>query len=356
MKLRQSNGLLRGILEGTCDAVYVKDLQGCYLMINPAGAQMLGKPLEQIVSKSVFELFSPEVARQMMEFDRQAVESGETVTGELTITLGGTVRTFVITRSPYRDHRGDIIGVVGVSRDITERQRAAEHLESSRAQLRALSARLQSAREDERKRIAREIHDELGQVLTGLKMEISSLAKRLTSQDNGVDRPQIAERARTINQLIDGAIQTVRKISTELRPGLLDTLGLTAAIEWHVEEFQKSTGIRCDLKLSTNGFTLEQERSIAVFRIFQEILTNVARHAQATRVDITFDEHDRDLILTAQDNGRGIKASEFSNPKSLGLIGMRERALLLGGEVNIRGVRGKGTTVTLRVPLDKKPA
>jgi PAS domain S-box-containing protein len=350
----KSDNLLRGIIEGTSDTVYVKDVQGRYLIINPSGARLLGNPVEEIIGKDDAEFCSPESARQIMESDRQVVESGKTVTGEMTITLAGTARTFLTTKSPYRDQHGRIIGLIGVLHDITERQRAAEHLENSRAQLRALSARLQSVREDERKRVAREIHDELGQVLTGLKMEISSLARRLSSPDGAADWPQIVERARGINELIDSAIQTVRKISAELRPGLLDAVGLTAAIEWYAEEFQNRIGVKCHLKLPPKDIALDQERSIAVFRIFQEIMTNVARHAQATRIGITLEEHGHDLILAAQDNGRGIKASELSNPTSLGLLGMRERALLLGGEVNIRGAQGRGTTVTVRIPLDKK--
>ncbi len=352
--LRQGNELLRGVIEGTPDAVYVKGLDDRYLVINPAGARLLGSSVEEIVGKDDSAFCSPETARQIIELDRRVVESGEAVTGEMTITVAGEARTFLTTRSPCRDQDGKIIGLITVLRDITERQRAAEHLENSRAQLRALSARLQSVREEERRRIAREVHDELGQLLTGLKMEVSLLARRLSSRDDGADHPRMVERAKGINELIDSAIQTVRRIATELRPGLLDTIGLTAAIEWHAEEFKRRTGIKCHLKFSPKSLAADQERSIAIFRIFQEILTNIARHAQATRVDVTLEERGRELILTAHDNGRGITASEFSNPKSLGLLGMRERALLLGGEVSVRGAHGGGTTVIVRIPVEAK--
>jgi PAS domain S-box-containing protein len=351
--LRQSYNLLRGIIEGTSDVVYVKDLQGRYLIINPPGAQQLGRSVEEMIGKDDYHFFTPETARQITELDRQVMEQGETMTGEMTIVLSGTAHTFQMTKSPYRDHNGEIIALIGVSHDITDRQRAAEHLENSRAQLRALSGRLQSVREEERRRIAREIHDELGQILTGLKMELASLTRRLSPPDSNTDWKQIGERTKSINQLIDDAIQTVRKISTELRPGLLDTVGLAATIEWYAEEFQARTGINCHLSSLSKKTALDQERSIAVFRIFQEILTNVARHAQATNVDVALEEEGNDLVMIAQDNGRGVNAGELSNPKSLGVLGMRERATLLGGELNIRGIQGKGTTVTLRVPLDK---
>jgi signal transduction histidine kinase len=242
-----------------------------------------------------------------------------------------------------------------VGRDITEHQQAAEHLENSRAELRALSAQLQSVREEERMRISREIHDELGQVLTGLKMDVVSLARRMSDATATRDWRQLKERAQSIAELINNAILTVRRISTELRPGLLDAVGLTAAIEWQAKEFENRTGIKCRLGLPDADVILDQNRSVAVFRIFQEILTNVTRHAQASEVNIILEAREADLFLEARDNGRGIRASEFSNPKSLGLLGMRERTLLLGGEFNIRGVQGKGTTVTVRIPLETKP-
>jgi PAS domain S-box-containing protein len=353
-ELQQSNNLLRAIIEGASDAVYVKDMDSRYLIINKSGAQLFGKPAEEIVGKNDIEFASPESARQKMEFDREVKESGETLSRQLTLTIGKNVRTVQVTKSPYRDHRGNIVGVIGVMHDITDRQRAAENLENSRAQLRALSGRLQAVREEERMRIAREIHDELGQVLTGLKIEITSLAKRLSNPGSNEKPEQLTARTQSITELIDSAIQTVRKISGELRPGLLDAVGLAAAIEWHAKEFINRHGINCVLKIPAKGMILDQERSIAVFRILQEILTNVARHSQATEVTIAVEEQGNDLILKAQDNGRGIRASEFSNPNSLGLLGMRERAYLFGGDVAIRGAQGQGTTVTVRIPLDKK--
>lgn len=350
--LRQTRNLLHGIIEGTPDVFFMKDKEGRFLVINPAGASLFGRKAEEIIGRNDAELHSPEYVSQISEIDRQVLNTGEAKTYELAITASGVMKAFLFTKTPYRDHTGQIIGLVGIGRDITEHQRSAEHLENSRAELRALSARLQSVREEERMRIAREIHDELGQVLTGLKIDVVSLARKISDPDTKVDWGQLRTKTESIASLINNAILTVRKISTELRPGLLDAVGLIAAIEWQAREFEKRTGIKCRLKLPSASISLDQNRSIAVFRIFQEILTNVARHSQATEVAVIIEEQNASLLLEARDNGRGIRASEFSNPKSLGLLGMRERALLLGGEVNIRGVQGKGTTVSLRVPFE----
>lgn len=347
----QNQLLLKGVIEGIPDAVFVKDRMGRYLIINRLGARLHGKREEEIIGKHDTELFPIEDIQQTIDIDREVMESGEGRVYELAVTIEGRTRAILFTKTPFLSQAGNIIGVVVVARDITEHQRASENLENSRVELRALSARLQSVREEERMRIAREIHDELGQVLTGLKIDIVSLTKRISDSVSKEDWVILKDRAQEITDLINNAIQTVRKISTELRPGLLDAVGLTAAIEWQAKEFESRTGIKCKLKLSHERISLDQHRSIAVFRIFQEILTNVARHSQATEVGVSIEERESELFLEATDNGRGIKANEFSNPKSLGLLGMRERALLFGGEVSVRGVPGKGTTVTVRVPF-----
>lgn len=352
--LRQSQLLFRGVIEGTPGAVFVKDLQGRYLMINSIGAKLHGKPINEIIGKCDADLFPIEEVHQAIKIDRQVMESGENSVYELAVTIDGVTRGMLFYKTPFLNPEGEIIGVVVVARDITENQRASENLENSRVELRALSARLQSVREDERMRIAREIHDELGQVLTGLKLDVVSLTKKISESVSRTDWDLLKDRSQEIVNLINNAILTVRKISTELRPGLLDAVGLTAAIEWQAKEFETRTGVKCKLKLSHEKITLDQHRSIAIFRIFQEILTNVARHSQATEVGISIEVMDSELFLEAKDNGRGIKANEFSNPKSLGLLGMRERALLLGGEVSIRGISGKGTTVAVRIPLEQK--
>ncbi len=227
-----------------------------------------------------------------------------------------------------------------------ERARADEEIRHSYRRLRDLSLYLQTAREEERTRIAREIHDELGQGLTALKMDLSWLKKRLLPVPEGLH-----DKAASMEGLIDATIQTVQRLSGELRPGILDDLGLSAAIQWQAEEFQKRTGIPCEVRLGFEDFSLDRGRSTAIFRIFQEALTNVARHAAATEVTTNLEVREGNAVLKVQDNGRGIKSEEIASPTSFGLIGIRERVHSLGGAVDIVAVENKGTTITVTVPL-----
>lgn len=238
----------------------------------------------------------------------------------------------------------------GILDDISERKHVEEELKSSREQLRELAAHLQSVREEERTWIAREIHDELGQALTGLKMDLAWLDKRLRQGIGEASTVALSEKLRSMTRLVDATIQTVRRIATALRPGILDDLGLMAAIEWLVVEFQERTKIRCNLHLPSEDVSVDPERASAVFRILQEILTNVARHAQASRVEIHLIHDGAILFLDVLDNGKGITREEIGNTKSLGLLGMRERALILGGQFQISGTPGKGTRVMVRIP------
>jgi signal transduction histidine kinase len=229
-----------------------------------------------------------------------------------------------------------------------ERKRAEEQLRLSHAQLRSLSMYLQDVREEERTHIAREVHDELGQALTGLKLQLTWLSSRLPPNPK-----PLQEKAKDMASCIDDTIQTIRRIATELRPGVLDTAGLPAAIEWQAHQFQIQTGIQCRVKTTVQDADWNQDLNTAFFRIFQETLTNIIRHAGATRVEVRLSEDDGWLELQIKDNGRGISEAQIHNTKSIGLLGMRERAALLGGEVVWRGQSGKGTTVTVRLP---KPA
>ena len=228
-----------------------------------------------------------------------------------------------------------------------QHRRAQEQLRESHEQLRALSVYLQSVREEERTRIAREVHDELGQALTSCKLDLSWIASRLPSEQ----RP-LLDKARALTAHIDSTIQTVRRISSELRPGVLDHLGLVAAIEWQANEFQNRTGIRCDVRARVREPLPDQNLTTTFFRIFQETLTNVIRHAGATHVSVDLKEAARRINLEVKDNGRGIARTDIFNAKSMGLLGMRERAALLGGLFKIGAIaRGKGTAGQCLDPL-----
>jgi len=237
-----------------------------------------------------------------------------------------------------------------------EHRRADEELRNSRQQLRDLAARLNSIREKERAWISREIHDELGQLFTSIKYELSLLRKRISKQEDRPDaKTDIEERLKSMSELVDVAIKAVQKVATELRPSILDDLGLMATIEWQTSDFQQRTGITCRLQSDLQAIRLNREQATAVFRIFQEVLTNIARHAGATRVEIRLKEKAGHFYLDVKDNGRGITDEEIADPKSLGILGMKERVLLLSGEMRIIGAHKKGTHVHLKIPLETSP-
>jgi signal transduction histidine kinase len=226
-----------------------------------------------------------------------------------------------------------------------ENARLFEEVQAGRERLRDLAGYLQTARETERTHIAQEIHDEFGQALTALKMDLSWLSRRLPA-----DEPRLAKRVGTMSKLIDSTVQMVRRVATELRPGLLDDLGLVAALEWQAEEFAERSGIDCELHIEQEEIVLHQDLATALFRIFQESLTNVARHAQATEVHVALEDSPHEVVLIVRDNGKGITKDQVSAPQSLGLIGIQERAHFWGGDVTFEGIAGQGTTVTVRIP------
>lgn len=231
--------------------------------------------------------------------------------------------------------------------NITDNKKGEAELRASREQLRELSQFLESVREEERTKMAREIHDELGQILTALKIELSWLTRRFP-QDQGF----LTEKTESMSELIDGAIKTVKRISSELRPGVLDDLGLADAVEWQAQEFSRLTGIKVRFSADPEHIDLDRERSTAIFRVCQEALTNIARHAEATRVNVSLTRGETRVSLRVSDNGIGIEKSQVQDPKAFGLVGMRERARYYGGEVKIgRGAKG-GTVVIVSIPFD----
>ena len=232
------------------------------------------------------------------------------------------------------------------AKERTDRRRAEERLRESHEQLRALSVYLQYVREEERTRIAREVHDTLGQALTGLKMDLAWLAVRMPRGQ----RP-VQDKVKSMSGHIDATIQTVRRIATELRPGILDDLGLVAALEWQANEFSQRTGIQAEVTSTLQDTQLDADLNTAFFRIFQETLTNIMRHANATLVTVHTTREDDNYILTVRDNGRGITAADMADRRSIGLLGMQERAALLGGDVEFHGEPGKGTVVTVKIPV-----
>jgi PAS domain S-box-containing protein len=249
---------------------------------------------------------------------------------------------------PFLDEKNEPYEYLVLEGDITERKKAVELLSRSYQDIRELASHLQDIREEERASIAREIHDELGQQLTGIKMDLSWIAKRKPVQDD----IEVKQKTTTILNLLDTAIKTVRKIATDLRPSILDDLGLIAAIEWQCEEFDRRSGITTEFKSTMPEFRYSSGTAIGLFRICQESLTNVARHAEASKICISLQEHDNEnILLKIQDNGMGFEVGKIGDKKTLGLLGMRERTLMMGGEFRIESDPGKGTTLFVTVPL-----
>ena len=230
-------------------------------------------------------------------------------------------------------------------RELEEKARREEELRNMAGQLRSLSCHLQSVREEERHRIAREVHDTLGQELTGLKIELSLLAR------NVGDDAELARRLSEIAGMVDSTIRSVREISAELRPSILDDLGLEAALEWQLARFEEKTGVRCRLHAGMEERLLDPEIAVTLFRVAQEALTNVARHAGAREVEVRLFREGEEIALQVRDDGRGVQEEELESASALGVLSMRERAAALGGCLSIRGDRGRGTTLEVRIPM-----
>lgn len=261
-------------------------------------------------------------------------------------TSSGKTQVWDFRSSPLGKLPNGMNLVISMAMDITDREHEKHQLEASLEQLRNLSNRLQTIREEERKHIAREVHDEIGQTLTSLKYDFNWVK----SQFSESQKP-LREKIKTMENLVNDLMQTVQRIASDLHPMVLDDLGLCEAVEWQAQEFQDKTGIQCELNLEPIPINLDANQSTMVFRVFQEALTNVARHANASTINIHFYRDQKQIGLTITDNGKGITQAQVYDEKSMGLLGMRERARLWGGEIHITGVSGKGTTVKLRIPL-----
>jgi PAS domain S-box-containing protein len=355
--LQESEARKGAILNSALDAIITIDDRGRIHEFNPAAEKMFARARGSVLGQELTEMIVPSSLREKYRRDLERYLAG--AHGPLhgkrveTMALRADGKEFPVELTITKVNMEGPPLFTGFVRDVSDRKRAEKQLRDSREQLRALAAYLQSVREEERTHVAREVHDELGQTLTALKMDLAWLDKKMAEVSDSDELKQVEEKLKQLPGRVDSIIATVRKIATELRPPLLDDLGLEAAVEWQIQEFEKRTGIKCSLNCTLSRINIGTDRSTAVFRIFQETLTNILRHAEATQVDVQMREEGDKLVLEVRDNGRGLTRHELSGTRSLGLLGMRERATMLDGEVNIIGRQGKGTTVGVRIPIQR---
>jgi PAS domain S-box-containing protein len=386
--LRQSEERFRLLVEGVREyAIFNLDPLGNIVSWNNGAERVKGYLPEEIIGKHFSAFYPPEdvASGKPQRILEEAARLGHSEDEGWRVRKDGSRFWANVVVTALRNAKGSLQGFAKVTRDMTERHgkeeslakakellelrveqrttvlaqvnhelrteiaeraHAEEQLRASLEQLRALAGRLQSVREEERKSIAREIHDELGQACTAIKMDLALISRKATKRQT-----RLVKKVESTTELVDGMIATLRRIASELRPRTLDDLGLAAALEGQAQEFETRTGIRCRVALPQEALVLDPERSTAVFRIFQESLTNVARHARATRVEARLEREVNQIIFQVRDNGAGFDREEAKSRKSLGLVGMHERALLLNGELKVESAPGTGTTLTLRIPL-----
>jgi PAS domain S-box-containing protein len=352
-------------MEDSSDAIFTVDADYRMVSFNKAAEALFGYSASEVIGQPLNEVMrNPMPDEQRAEIRRELLEIGYWKGFVVYHTRSGAPLDIAISISRTRNEKGRVDGYIMVCRDVTERLKAEaklrqfnEELERqveektteltlSNIELRDLTSRLQRVREEERRAIAREIHDELGQQLTGLKMDLFWIAKRL----DGAASDQARQKLRNTMSLLDETIQTVRRIATDLRPSILDDLGLIAAIEWQSQEFEKRAGIRTVFESTIPDMEFPPDIAIGMFRICQESLTNVARHASASRVFITLDPAEGGVCMTVADDGKGLDPQKVGG-KTLGLVGMKERALMMGGRLEIGNGETKGFRLAVTVPL-----
>lgn len=355
--LRESERKYRELVENANSIILRWTPEGRVTFLNEFGQKFFGYSADEIVGRHVIGTITPEVestGRPLLPLMEQICGNPKAFEQNINENMrkSGERVWIAWTNKAVFDEHGRVREVLSIGQDVTERLRAEEAL-------RALTARLQSVREEEGRRIARELHDELGQVLTGLKMDLHMLERQI--QESGMPHLQSArDKVVDASHLVDMAIRTVQRICAELRPALLDRLGLADALRFDVQQFQQRTGVKCHLQIQENWPTLPTDMATAVYRICQESMTNVARHARATEVTVSLRTEPNAgtagadaalLIVEIQDNGIGIPPEKLSDPHSLGLTSMMERARVMGGTLSISQRAEGGTVVRLQVPF-----
>jgi two-component system, NarL family, sensor histidine kinase UhpB len=347
--IQENEELLRTIIENSIDPIFVKDRRGRYLMANVATASALGRPREDILGADDRALFPGDQAEAIMAHDRSIMETRKAVTLEHELPMAAGVRTYLTTKAPLYDRNGQTRGLFGVARDVTEFKQNEARLRETAQRLEALSAALIDIQEKERHALSRELHDEVGQQLAALKINLDRLAEQ-TSGTGALERLSDSQ------QLVEQVIGRIRATALDLRPHMLDDLGLAPALHWYAHQQQERSG--CVIAVRAAEVPLPADRATACYRIVQEAVNNALRHGGSTRIHVRLEIHETEIDLLVADDGRGFDRDlRLSKPTpGMGLVDMQERAALLGGSLVIESAPGCGTTLRARIPLAQAKA
>ncbi len=352
--LRESEERFRTLFQTAGSFIGVVTPEGRFLEFNPEAERVTGWRREEVLGWGFAGLLVPEAYKEAVMADMQKVLAGQATRGvEMPLKLrGGGERPFLWNVNRLLGKEGQVLGVIAVGQDIVERKRAEEVLQESEQKLRLLTSQILTAQESERKRISRELHDELGQSLTILKLNLRAAGRQLSEPG------EVKEELDSMSLYLDEVIDKVRRLSRALCPAILEDLGLVPALQYLINEFSKYFDINHQFELEDLDHLFDKEAQIIIFRIFQEALTNIAKHAQATKVRLAIQESAGVASFEVEDDGQGFEVSEtLSRPsmvKGLGLAALDERAKMLGGSLRIRSRKGQGTHITCAVPVGQK--
>ncbi len=336
--------------DSSVEAICFYDLSKRIIYINNSFEKMFGYAKEEIIGKRIGIIY-PEITNNKLQKAIQNTFDGGWVSELIGKRKDKSLFPVSVSSSRILDNDGNIIARMNSNRDITETKRAEAKMISYTEQLRSLSDHLETVREEERLKLAREIHDGFGSSLTGLKMDLMLLKKNITKNGDLKLDSEVFDNIQSMSGLIDSTIVLVRKLATELRPGILDELGLVEAMKWYIAEFEKRTEIKSRFTVFPKNIKTDTKLATTLFRIFQEILTNIMRHSKATEITVFLRKQKNLVSLLIHDNGVGIKKEEITNKNSLGIMGMQERAMIFGGKLEIEGIEGKGTIIKVEIPL-----
>ncbi|MBU2506954.1 MAG: PAS domain S-box protein [Bacteroidetes bacterium] len=335
------------------EVVFMTDKEGIITYINPEFTKMYGYTAGEVIGKTTPRILkSGLISAEGYEQFWKVLLNEQNIMEEYTNKCkDGRLIDIEGSADPILNDKDEIIGFLGIQRDITDRKHAEEKINNYLTKLKNLAAHLQTVREDERTAIARDIHDDMGQDLTALKIELSLIENEVKKKSVTINQSFLLNEIKDMQAIVNNTINKVRKLIRELRPEVLDNLGLQDALKWQAKEFEKRNRIKCSYTSNISEIDLDKKRSTAIFRILQETLTNIIKHAKASRVEISFNKKNGTLLLEINDNGKGFSLKDVDDTKSMGIIGMRERVAVFGGELEISSQVKKGTKVIVSIPI-----